>query len=378
MTNMKFNLNNYVQVKLTEKGKQVLNQKIDNDLAILNRYGIDTSTYDRSEPQDGYWKFQLWEVMQIFGPYMKQGLENVIEMDIVLEVEVKQLILVEPRLKLWSYVQIGDLLWDGLAPKDCRSLLVKLSNEHHAWIDFDGHVDVCTGRPCSAYGEEGILIATGLSDNPLKISNIALELWAQNKEKAEAFVDKVRKECGILEYPIEQKSDDVTKPLLPESLSFLKEEVQKARKKFPGAEDLTVALMEEAGELAQATLKCDSENIKKEALQVACVAMRIFEEGDSTFTKRVGISQDEKYEYEKILKSERPDTIANVCYLDNLYMINIMYSCYSGNEKYSFRAISNSKPSKTEFIEIVNFCTENICIFSEILDYKGWKIQRVR
>lgn len=168
MTNMKFNLNNYVQVKLTEKGKQVLNQKIDNDLEILNRYGIDTSTYDRSEPQDGYWKFQLWEVMQIFGPYMKQGLENVIEMDIVLE-EKPQTTTV---------------------------------------MGIDGNDWVVSTVP-------------GVEENSLRA----------------------------------------------ESLKLLKEEVSKARAKFPGAEDLTVALMEEAGELAQATLKCDSENIKKEAIR---------------------------------------------------------------------------------------------------------------
>ena len=45
-------------------------------------------------------------------------------------------------------------------------------------------------------------------------------------------------------------------------------------------------LMEEVGELAQATLKCDSENIIKEAIQVAAVAIRIIEESDSTFKNR--------------------------------------------------------------------------------------------
>lgn len=236
---MKFNLNNYVQVKLTEKGKQVLNQKIDNDLEILNRYGIDTSTYDRSEPQDGYWKFQLWEVMQIFGPYMKQGLENVIEMDIILEVEKPKTITV--------------------------------------------------------MGTDG-------------------DKW-------------VAKEIPVEDFEKLQKSVTEESSLRAESSKLLKEEVQKARKKFPGAEDLTVALMEEAGELAQATLKCDSENIKKEALQVACVAMRIFEEGDSTFTKRVGISQDEKYEYEKCFIGQ--DVILLDCGYNNdfyWFKIDVKYS----------------------------------------------------
>lgn len=68
------------------------------------------------------------------------------------------------------------------------------------------------------------------------------------------------------------------------SLERLDDEVAYARQKFPGTRFLLAALMEEVGELAQAYLqKQEPEQIRREALQVACVAMRIFEEGDSAF-----------------------------------------------------------------------------------------------
>ncbi len=62
------------------------------------------------------------------------------------------------------------------------------------------------------------------------------------------------------------------------------EEVQRARAKFPGRRFLLAALTEEVGELAQAFLqKKPADEIRKEAIQVACLAIRIIEEGDSSF-----------------------------------------------------------------------------------------------
>lgn len=60
------------------------------------------------------------------------------------------------------------------------------------------------------------------------------------------------------------------------------EEVYRARCKFPRPDHLLVALMEETGELARACLQHGprSEQARREALQVAAVALRIYEEGD--------------------------------------------------------------------------------------------------
>jgi hypothetical protein len=67
------------------------------------------------------------------------------------------------------------------------------------------------------------------------------------------------------------------------TLDEVKREVALARIKFPGNDHLTVALGEEYGELCQAQLQRKSRNdIQKEALQVACVALRIYEEGDAS------------------------------------------------------------------------------------------------
>lgn len=79
--------------------------------------------------------------------------------------------------------------------------------------------------------------------------------------------------------------DTVWVPTLTgEAAKALDEEMARAREKFPGNRFLYTALGEEFGELGRAFLQRESEaRIKKEALQVACVAMRIFLEGDPTY-----------------------------------------------------------------------------------------------
>ncbi len=78
------------------------------------------------------------------------------------------------------------------------------------------------------------------------------------------------------------------KPVPPEALTVeaVKAEVIKARLKFPGNNHLLAALTEEVGELAQALLQGKSrDEVEKEAIQVACVALRIIEEGDAAFAR---------------------------------------------------------------------------------------------
>jgi hypothetical protein len=71
-------------------------------------------------------------------------------------------------------------------------------------------------------------------------------------------------------------------PACETTWAALREELSRARAKFPGNRRLFVALAEEVGELAKALLQRDPE-WRKEALQVACVAIRIFEETDRDF-----------------------------------------------------------------------------------------------
>lgn len=68
------------------------------------------------------------------------------------------------------------------------------------------------------------------------------------------------------------------------SMREILRELDRARKKFPDNAKLLGALMEEVGEVARAMLQGASrEEIYKECIQVACVAVRIAEEGDSDF-----------------------------------------------------------------------------------------------
>ena len=67
-------------------------------------------------------------------------------------------------------------------------------------------------------------------------------------------------------------------------------ELNRARSKFPNNEHMLAALTEEVGELAQALLHINyepekgkmHEDIYKEAIQVAVMAIRVATEGDST------------------------------------------------------------------------------------------------
>lgn len=67
-------------------------------------------------------------------------------------------------------------------------------------------------------------------------------------------------------------------------------EVNRARSKFPENRLMLAALVEEVGELANAII--EQKDWRTEALHVACVAMRIYTEGDSTHGLEVSGDED--------------------------------------------------------------------------------------
>lgn len=60
-------------------------------------------------------------------------------------------------------------------------------------------------------------------------------------------------------------------------------ELVRARTKFPGKNVTFAALVEEVGELATATFEEGRDRVRKEAVQVAVMAMRMVLDGDHTF-----------------------------------------------------------------------------------------------
>lgn len=59
-------------------------------------------------------------------------------------------------------------------------------------------------------------------------------------------------------------------------------ELRRARTKFPGDNVTMLALMEEVGELAKASFEEPRANVRKEAVQVAVMAIRMVLDGDVT------------------------------------------------------------------------------------------------
>ena len=73
MTYKKTNLNNYIKVKLTEKGIDILKQ----------RYGTD---YPISIDDEGYTEFQMWDFTRLFGEHISMVSEMVCQTNIMVQV----------------------------------------------------------------------------------------------------------------------------------------------------------------------------------------------------------------------------------------------------------------------------------------------------
>lgn len=77
-----------------------------------------------------------------------------------------------------------------------------------------------------------------------------------------------------------QPSETVTEEAL---CSEILAELTRARTKFPGKNVTFAALVEEVGELATATFEESADRVRKEAVQVAVMAMRMILDGDDCY-----------------------------------------------------------------------------------------------
>ncbi len=83
----KFNINNYVYVKLTDIGYEQYLDKL--------KYYHDTTptlfewptieNIKLKEDKNGYLKFQMWEVMDLFGENLFNGCDKPFELDILID-----------------------------------------------------------------------------------------------------------------------------------------------------------------------------------------------------------------------------------------------------------------------------------------------------
>jgi hypothetical protein len=89
---IRFNLNRYVYVKLNDEGLKILEDERRKLYTLLGQLSAETAAkvYARrneSEEKPGYYKFQMWEFMNLFGDKIGVGFDNPVAMDIYLEVD---------------------------------------------------------------------------------------------------------------------------------------------------------------------------------------------------------------------------------------------------------------------------------------------------
>ena len=84
MTNFKFNANQIVKVKLTDFGVQILREQHEELNKNLLKHGCSSLGYFVLPlDEDGYYKCQLWYLMQKFGSHMRMGTDNPFELNMI-------------------------------------------------------------------------------------------------------------------------------------------------------------------------------------------------------------------------------------------------------------------------------------------------------
>ena len=76
-TETRINLNDWIKVKLTDYGKDIYYHRYDD---VNRSYGrvICKPNFPKVD-KDGYTRFQLWQFMELYGPYIGMMHENVID-----------------------------------------------------------------------------------------------------------------------------------------------------------------------------------------------------------------------------------------------------------------------------------------------------------
>lgn len=67
---IEFNLNDNILVQLNDYGKLIWKRNQNTPAMIKAGYELTDEFIEEKKDSDGYWKFQLWEFIYIFGPYI--------------------------------------------------------------------------------------------------------------------------------------------------------------------------------------------------------------------------------------------------------------------------------------------------------------------
>lgn len=79
---MRFNINHYVKVKLTEKGIEILKKQHED----IQKYALLLPDFEEpAKDNDGYTRFQLWVLMCTFGEHLYNGCEAPFNPEIIIE-----------------------------------------------------------------------------------------------------------------------------------------------------------------------------------------------------------------------------------------------------------------------------------------------------
>ena len=81
---MKFNINETVKVRLTDRGHEILKELHDDLYSRLPKSTTMRREYIAEEDADGYTKFQMHDLMSTFGYHVSLGSSLPFETDIIL------------------------------------------------------------------------------------------------------------------------------------------------------------------------------------------------------------------------------------------------------------------------------------------------------
>lgn len=82
-----YNINNNIKVKLTERGKAILEHEVADTINILKNLNFSDDYFPYPEDTNGYTEFQLWNFMRIFGNYFYIGCPPIIEKNEIIFIE---------------------------------------------------------------------------------------------------------------------------------------------------------------------------------------------------------------------------------------------------------------------------------------------------